>query len=274
MSKESPFDTFLKWAGWKANEKPQPVQKEPLGQTESPSPPEPKAVAGADLYEGSEWGRDQEGNWREPEPHFMKFLSRHSSKIGPDVLDVGCGVGRHILPLAERGYNITGLDSSPSMLQTAAERTSEYSDHINLQNGNHQKLEFANGSFDTVVSSQTFQFHGGEKSFLEAARVLKPGGLFFLRVRSTERYDKSNPRARLLSTNKQGGQEWVLDRPHDKINYHHFSLQELQHLADLSNLEIIDEPVDERKNEQDGSYSKGQWNIVFRKKEKNAHLPH
>jgi 2-polyprenyl-3-methyl-5-hydroxy-6-metoxy-1,4-benzoquinol methylase len=37
-----------------------------------------------------------------------------------DVLDVGCGTGRHAIELAKRGYKVTGIDLSPSQLRRAA----------------------------------------------------------------------------------------------------------------------------------------------------------
>lgn len=35
---------------------------------------------------------------------------------GAKILDVGCGTGRHAIPLAQKGYQVTGIDSSPEML--------------------------------------------------------------------------------------------------------------------------------------------------------------
>ena len=35
------------------------------------------------------------------------------------LLDVGCGVGRHALELARRGYRVTGVDISAGMLEQA-----------------------------------------------------------------------------------------------------------------------------------------------------------
>jgi 2-polyprenyl-3-methyl-5-hydroxy-6-metoxy-1,4-benzoquinol methylase len=35
------------------------------------------------------------------------------------VLDVSCGIGRHSIPLAEKGYNVLGLDISPLFIAKA-----------------------------------------------------------------------------------------------------------------------------------------------------------
>lgn len=41
---------------------------------------------------------------------------------GGPVLELGCGTGRLLLPLAEAGYEATGVDSSPAMLARARSR--------------------------------------------------------------------------------------------------------------------------------------------------------
>ena len=36
---------------------------------------------------------------------------------GMAVLDLGCGTGQHAIRLAQRGYDVTGVDRSPEMLR-------------------------------------------------------------------------------------------------------------------------------------------------------------
>ena len=43
------------------------------------------------------------------------FISEAQQRGGP-VLEIGCGPGRVLIPLARAGYAVTGVDSSPEML--------------------------------------------------------------------------------------------------------------------------------------------------------------
>ncbi len=46
-------------------------------------------------------------------------FERHGRAPVERVLDLGCGTGNHALPLAERGYRVTGVDRSAAMLESA-----------------------------------------------------------------------------------------------------------------------------------------------------------
>ena len=44
------------------------------------------------------------------------------SDKGCRILDIGCGTGRHSIELCKRGYRVTGIDLSDSMLDKAKEK--------------------------------------------------------------------------------------------------------------------------------------------------------
>lgn len=56
-------------------------------------------------------------------------IAQQLRKIGvPDgarVLDAGCGIGRHSIPLASRGYEVVGLDFSPAYLEESRRAADE-----------------------------------------------------------------------------------------------------------------------------------------------------
>ena len=51
-----------------------------------------------------------------------EFYTELARETGGPVLELGCGAGRLLAPLANAGFEITGLDMSPAMLAAAAVR--------------------------------------------------------------------------------------------------------------------------------------------------------
>jgi SAM-dependent methyltransferase len=60
-------------------------------------------------------GRDR----REAEGFIRGLMGRLSLPKETEVLDVGCGTGRHSMTLAELGYRVTGIDQSARMIEEA-----------------------------------------------------------------------------------------------------------------------------------------------------------
>jgi SAM-dependent methyltransferase len=46
----------------------------------------------------------------------LDFWLELAGEHGGPILELGCGTGRVLLPLARRGYSVTGVDNSPEML--------------------------------------------------------------------------------------------------------------------------------------------------------------
>jgi 2-polyprenyl-6-hydroxyphenyl methylase/3-demethylubiquinone-9 3-methyltransferase len=95
-----------------------------------------------------------------------------------DILDVGCGGGFLSNYLGGLGHRVVGLDASPDALAVAAQH--DPSKRVRYQHGNALDLPFANASFDAVCALDFLEHvENPERVIAEAARVLRPSGLFF-----------------------------------------------------------------------------------------------
>ncbi len=105
-----------------------------------------------------------------------KLLSKANGKI----LEVACGTGQN-LALFSPNSEITAVDLSPKMLELARANAIKFELNVNFAVMNAEKLEFADGSFDTVVSTlSTCTFPNPDKVLQEIKRVCKPDGLILL----------------------------------------------------------------------------------------------
>jgi ubiquinone/menaquinone biosynthesis C-methylase UbiE len=105
-----------------------------------------------------------------------KLLSKATGKI----LEVACGTGLNI-PLFPAGSDITAVDLSPNMLEVARANVTKYGLNVNLAVMDAEHLEYADGSFDTVVSTlSTCGFPDPVKALQEMKRVCRPNGWILL----------------------------------------------------------------------------------------------
>ena len=96
------------------------------------------------------------------------------------ILDVACGTGLNF-PLFGPGSDITGIDFSPGMLEIARQKASQLGLNINLAVMDVENLEFADNSFDTVVSTlSTCTFPNPIVALQEMGRVSCSGGRILL----------------------------------------------------------------------------------------------
>jgi ubiquinone/menaquinone biosynthesis C-methylase UbiE len=102
------------------------------------------------------------------------------SKAHGDILDVACGTGLNF-PYFSSETTITGIDFSPAMLGMAHQTGSELGLKVNLEVMDAEKLDFADGSFDTVVSTlSTCTFPDPIQALREMSRVCRRGGRILL----------------------------------------------------------------------------------------------
>ena len=66
------------------------------------------------------------------------------------ILDVGCGTGRHSIELSKRGYNLTGIDLSDSLLEKAREKAEKQNLTIVFLKHDARNLPFIN-EYDLAI---------------------------------------------------------------------------------------------------------------------------
>lgn len=176
-------------------------------------------TATAHEYWNVHWANaDATSKWAKAEPEVLT----HAQTLPPGarVLDLGAGIGRHALALAQMGFAVTALDAAPEAL--AAIRASAGPLQIDLAQGMMTDLPFADASFDHVLSWNVI-YHGDEsvvaRSIAEIARVLKPGGTFLCTMLSARRLPIEQAKApgHEISRNT-----WVFEGPGDKVHPHYF----------------------------------------------------
>src|SRR5215470_835328 len=103
------------------------------------------------------------------------FREAVGDPTGLDVLDLGCGTGRHALWLAAAGARVTAVDFSEGMLAEARRKPGASGVRFQVHDL-REPLPFEAARFDRVVSGLVLE-HLSDLRFVfgEARRVLRPG---------------------------------------------------------------------------------------------------
>lgn len=108
------------------------------------------------------------------------------------LLDAGCGGGRNLVYFLRSGFDVSGVDRAAEAIAHICALAATLAPH--LPSGNFrlepvEKMSFADGDFDVVISSAVLHFARNEEHWQsmvdEMWRVLKPGGIFFARLASS-----------------------------------------------------------------------------------------
>ena len=176
------------------------------------------------------------------------------------VVDLGCGTGRALLPLARRGFRGLAVDLSPDMLQIVARKARAENLPIQLLQANlveldcirSRSVDYAVCLFSTLGMIRPRQYR--HRLLAHVRRILKPGGLFVLHVHNLW-YNLFDPAGRrwlarhvlavLLGRRLELGDKFFYYRAIPQMFLHTFTRRELVralHHADFRIRELI--PLD------------------------------
>jgi len=108
-------------------------------------------------------------------------LSRENEVLDKTVLEIGCGVGNNIIPIAKLGYEAYGIDISELAILEAKRRSLQENVRIEFTSGSVEKLPYESNFFSFIIDRSVLTCTTPEvitQSLDEILRVLKPGGIF------------------------------------------------------------------------------------------------
>ena len=113
-------------------------------------------------------------------------FQKYSNLKVKNILELGCGTGGHAVPLASRKYEITGLDASTVMLNTAKEKSSKLGLKIDPQLSDIRDFKL-NKKFDSVICmfavlNYLTRNEELEKTLKTVREHLNKGGLFIFDI--------------------------------------------------------------------------------------------
>ena len=88
-----------------------------------------------------------------------QLLTLANLPAGAAVLDLCCGIGRHSLELARRGFRVTGVDRTQIYLERAAAAAKQEDLQLELIREDMRKFR-RDESYNAVINLSTLAFHG------------------------------------------------------------------------------------------------------------------
>jgi ubiquinone/menaquinone biosynthesis C-methylase UbiE len=143
----------------------------------------------SDPLAGSQWSSpDMVAGFAQSAPNAT--LIRYSESLQGarplQVVDVGCGAGRNLIPLARMGCRVLGVDLSWPMLRAAAERVrSEHlEDRVTLALASMDRLPVSSATADLIIAHGVWNLAKTSTelrgAIREATRIAKPGAALFV----------------------------------------------------------------------------------------------
>ena len=205
----------------------------------------------ADQHWNEEWAGIETGSkWLTPEEDVKAWAE--TLKPGSRILDLGAGVGRHTLWLANEGHQLVALDAAPDGL-AAIDKAGGAETVLSRMD----TLPFEDTSFDHVLSWNVI-YHGNEDVLLrtigEIRRVLKPGGTYLGTMLSKRRIPFECDRFEGTEISRN---TWTFDTEDSDKKHPHYFCNAAELIALFSGFELVS--LKDCEHDSVGSYH---WHMV------------
>jgi ubiquinone/menaquinone biosynthesis C-methylase UbiE len=122
------------------------------------------------------WNKNSQEMWDQgSRKEIIPFFQKHVSS-GAYVCDLGCGDGYGSLKLAQKGYNVVGVDLSEEMVKRA--KTQRNHEYLHFEKGDITNVQVERSTFDAVMAINSLEWTENPLVVLnEMNRIVKPSGL-------------------------------------------------------------------------------------------------
>ncbi len=174
--------------------------------------------------------------WERPSSSVYPLIKRWQEEGFKKFLDLGCGLGRHSILFAQKGFEVEAFDLSKSGIEDLKETIKKQKLPIRLTVGDMLSLPYKDDSVDCLLAYHVI-YHtdelGIKRIISEIKRVLKPNGEFFLD------FNSKNSSAFKNKKNKHIGRNLLFKTESHEIGIPHYysDKKEVENL--LKDFEII-----------------------------------
>jgi SAM-dependent methyltransferase len=184
--------------------------------------------------------------WSVPDRRVLELVAKwKDSWTIRRVLDLGCGVGRHVYLLASLGFDAYGLDHSETGLETCGRRLQAHGLTAKLHCGEMSDIPFPDGYFDAVIAFNSI-YHGMAQQVDQGVelvrRKLRVGGECFATFLSRDNrlYGKGEAMEPHTFSDPRMYKELLGGDGESGVTHHFSSEEEVRHFFRAYEIESLD----------------------------------
>lgn len=191
-----------------------------------------------------DWEAVTDEFWLEPCEESYYYAKRWLSQGKKSLLDLGCGLGRHAIMFAKKGFKVTAVDLSDYAVDHLLKWQDNEGLNVMTKKSDMNHLPFHDQAFDCVWAYHVIS-HTDTQGFLntlnEIKRVLKPNGEIYLSLCSKSsdafssgRFPKVDDQT-ILKTEGQGEKEvphYYVDMDDIIHHFKDFNIRHIRHVDD------------------------------------------
>lgn len=183
-----------------------------------------------------DWNKDSCPIWLNPSEESYYIAKQWKDRNVKDILDFGCGLGRHSIYFAKYGFNVSAFDLSEDATAHLRKWAEKKNLTINIANADMISLPYKDNAFDAIFAYHVISHTdstGIKEIIQELSRVLKVGGEIYLTLCSKETWSFAEAKYPRLDENTVIKTD---DGPEKGIPHYYVTLDDI--LILLANYEI------------------------------------